>query len=181
MLFNMNILKSRSFDIPIISVGNITVGGTGKTPHVEYLIRLLHKEQKVAVLSRGYKRKTKGYLLADSDTTSHDIGDEPYQIHKKFCDIHVAVCADRCHGIERLTHDHQSDDTDVIVLDDAYQHRYVKPGINILLVDYHRPICNDRMLPVGRLREPQNGKNRADVVIITKCPESLSPMDYRVL
>ena len=180
-LFEPNILKSRSFTTPVISVGNITVGGTGKTPHVEYLVRLLSKEAKVAVLSRGYKRKTHGYLLADKDSTMRDIGDEPYQMKLKFPNIEVAVDANRCEGIDHLINDEQTKDTDVIILDDAYQHRYVKPGINILLVDYHRLIIYDELLPSGRLREPIESKKRADIVIITKCPDSLNPIDYRVL
>lgn len=180
-LFELGILKSRSFDIPVISVGNITVGGSGKTPHVEYLIRLLKSNSKVAVLSRGYKRKSKGFVLADKDTRMRDIGDEPYQMKTKFPDIHVAVDKSRCHGIDMLTSGEATKDTDVILLDDAFQHRYVKPGINILLVDYHRLIIYDKLLPAGRLREPQKGKSRADIVIITKCPKDLKPMEYRVI
>ncbi len=180
-MFDLGILKSRSFKVPVISVGNITVGGSGKTPHVEYLIRLLSKKSQVAVLSRGYKRKSKGYVLADKDTAMSEIGDEPYQMHRKFDGIYVAVDKDRCHGIERLTSDEETKDTDVILLDDAYQHRYVKPGINILLVDYHRLIIYDKLLPAGRLREPMSGKTRADIVIVTKCPKDLKPMSFRVL
>jgi len=180
-LFDMGILKSRDFKVPVISVGNITVGGSGKTPHVEYLVRLLRDKTKVAVLSRGYKRKSRGYVLADKDTTARMIGDEPYQMKKKFPDVYVAVDKNRCHGIERLTEDENTKDTDVILLDDAYQHRYVKPGVNILLVDYHRLIIYDKLLPAGRLREPKQGKNRADIVIVTKCPRNLKPMEFRVL
>ena len=180
-MFELGILKSRSFDIPVISVGNITVGGSGKTPHVEFLINTLRDQVKVAVLSRGYKRKSRGYVLADKDTPMREIGDEPYQMKKKFPDIFVAVDKDRCHGIEQLTQDPKTKDTDVILLDDAYQHRYVKPGINILLVDYHRLIMYDKLLPAGRLREPRKGKSRADIVIVTKCPADLKPMEYRVI
>ena len=180
-MFELGILKSRSFDIPVISVGNITVGGSGKTPHVEYLIRLLKDKVKVAVLSRGYKRKSKGFVLADAETCMKDIGDEPYQMKTKFPDIHVAVDKNRCHGIDMLTGNEKSNDTDVILLDDAFQHRYVKPGVNILLVDYHRLIIYDKLMPAGRLREPQNGKARADIVIITKCPKDLKPMEFRVI
>ena len=180
-LFDMGILKSRDFKVPVISVGNITVGGSGKTPHVEYLVRLLRDKTKVAVLSRGYKRKSRGYVLADKDATARMIGDEPYQMKKKFPDVYVAVDKNRCHGIERLTEDENTKDTDVILLDDAYQHRYVKPGVNILLVDYHRLIIYDKLLPAGRLREPKQGKNRADIVIVTKCPRNLKPMEFRVL
>ena len=181
-LFNIGLLKSRSFKIPIISVGNITVGGSGKTPHVEYLINLLQdKVSKVAVLSRGYKRKSKGFVLASDDTTMSQIGDEPYQMKQKFPNIYVAVDKDRCHGIDQLTQDEVAKDTEVILLDDAFQHRYVSPGINILLVDYHRLIIYDRLLPAGRLREPQKEKVRADIVIITKCPPDLKAINYRVL
>lgn len=182
-LFDIGILKSRAFDIPVISVGNITVGGTGKTPHVEYLIQLLHRNFKVAVLSRGYKRKSKGYKEADRDTPMADIGDEPYQMKTKYPDITVAVDKNRCHGIERLMDrtSKEKGDIDVILLDDAFQHRYVKPGINILLVDYHRLVIYDKLLPAGRLREPEKGKNRADIVIVTKCPPDLKPMEYRVI
>ena len=180
-LFDMGLKKSKSFSIPIISVGNITVGGSGKTPHVEYLICLLHDKAKIAVLSRGYKRKSHGYVLAEESTTMPEIGDEPFQMHQKFSDIYVAVDAKRARGIENLQNDEATKDVDVVLLDDAFQHRYVKPGINILLVDYHRLIIYDKMLPAGRLREPLSGKNRADIVIITKCPKDLKPMEFRVL
>lgn len=179
--FDVGILKQHSFTTPVISVGNLTVGGCGKTPHVEYLISLLRKKSHVSVLSRGYKRKTRGYVLADENTTMPEIGDEPFQMLQKFSGINIAVCADRVKGIRRLLSDEATSDTDVILLDDAYQHRYVKPGLNILLVDYHRLIIYDKLLPAGRLREPQSGKERADIVIVTKCPPELRPMDYRVL
>jgi tetraacyldisaccharide 4'-kinase len=180
-LFDIGMLKSRSFDVPVISVGNITVGGSGKTPHVEYLVKLLKDKTKVAVLSRGYKRKSKGFVLAKKDTPMSEIGDEPFQIKKKFPEIYVAVDKDRCHGIDKLTDNSVAKDIDVILLDDAYQHRYVKPGINILLVDYHRLIIYDKLLPAGRLREPKEGKGRADIVIVTKCPQDMKPMEFRVL
>ena len=182
MLFEVGILQSRSFDVPVISVGNITVGGTGKTPHVEYLISLLKDKVKVAVLSRGYKRKTRGFVIADENATAKTVGDEPLQMKRKFGDdITVAVDRNRCHGIDRLTGNDSPGDIDVVLLDDAFQHRYVTPGINILLVDYHRLIIYDKLLPAGRLREPLNGKNRADIVIVTKCPHDLKPMEYRVI
>ncbi|MDD7273190.1 MAG: tetraacyldisaccharide 4'-kinase [Prevotella sp.] len=180
-LFELGVLKSRSFDVPVISVGNITVGGSGKTPHVEYLVNLLKDIAQVAVLSRGYKRKSKGYVLADLDTPMTEIGDEPFQMKHKFPNVHVAVDKNRCTGIDRLTTDEATNNTDVVLLDDAFQHRYVKPGINILLVDYHRLIIYDKLLPAGRLREPLSGKHRADIIIITKCPKELSPINYRVL
>ena len=180
MLFEIGILHSESFDVPVISVGNITVGGTGKTPHVEYLIELLKDKAKVAVLSRGYKRRTRGFVIADDNATAKTIGDDPLQMKRKYGDdITVAVDRKRCHGIRQLTSD--EDGIDVILLDDAFQHRYVKPGVNILLVDYHRLIIYDKLLPAGRLREPLSGKNRADIVIVTKCPHDLKPMEFRVI
>ncbi len=180
-LFEMGILKETPFDIPIISVGNITVGGTGKTPHVEYLIRLLKDIMQVGVLSRGFKRMSHGFVLADEESTASSIGDEPYQMKKKFPEVIVAVDKNRRQGIQRLLTDTVTNSVDVILLDDAYQHRYVKPGINILLVDYHRFIMNDKLLPAGRLREHVSGKDRADIVIVTKCPNDLKPMEFRVL
>ncbi len=180
LLFEMGILKSKSYSIPVISLGNITVGGTGKTPHVEYLIRLLKDKVNVAVLSRGYKRVTSGFVLANELTPMEDIGDEPYQIKRKFPNVTVAVDKNRRHGIEKLIND-TGKDIDVILLDDAFQHRYVNPGINILLVDYHRLIIYDTLLPAGRLREPVKGKDRADIVIVTKCPSDLKPMEFRVI
>ena len=180
-LFELGILKSRSFDTPVIGVGNITVGGSGKTPFVEHLVRLLMDKAKVAVLSRGYKRETKGFLLANEKSTVADIGDEPLQMSRKFPQVIVAVDEDRCHGIDTLKATEETKDVEVVLLDDAFQHRYVKPGINILLVDYHRLIIYDELLPAGRLREPQNGKDRADIVIVTKCPKDLKPMEFRVI
>lgn len=180
-LFDMGVLKSVSYNIPIINVGNITVGGTGKTPHVEYLVRLLSAQYKVAVLSRGYKRKTRGYILATPESTVTEIGDEAWQMKRKFPDIYVAVDGNRRRGIERLTGDEATRDVDVILLDDAYQHRYVKPGLNILLVDYHRMISEDSLLPAGRLREKASAKSRANIVIVSKCPYDITPMGIRVI
>ncbi len=173
-LFDRGILEERTFDVPVICVGNITVGGTGKTPHTEYLIRLLSKEWQVAVLSRGYKRKSKGFVLAEADTPMEQIGDEPFQMKRKFPHIHMAVDRDRRQGIERLCSPNIEPATDVVVLDDAYQHRYVKPGLNILLIDYHRLIYFDKVLPEGRLREPAGGKKRADILVVTKCPKRMA-------
>lgn len=180
-LFNLKILKSRQFDAPVIGIGNITVGGTGKTPHVEYLIELLQESCKVAVLSRGYKRKTKGFLLADNATTMESIGDEAFQVKQKYPEVTVAVDEKRVDGIERLLALSSEKRPDVILLDDCYQHRYVKPGLNILLVDYNNMINDDRLLPAGRLREPASSRDRADVIIITKCPATMKPIDFRVL
>ena len=181
-LFDTGLRKSRSFKTPVISVGNITVGGTGKTPHVEYLVRLLQDHLRLAVLSRGYKRKTSGFVIADNTTKMSDIGDEPFQMKQKFPKVTVAVDHSRADGISRLTKNDSKDaDVDVVLLDDAFQHRQLKPGINILLVDYHRLIIYDKLLPAGRLREPLKGKNRADIVIVTKCPKDLKPMEFRVI
>ena len=181
LLFEMGVLKSHSYSTPVISVGNITVGGTGKTPHVEYLIRLLKDKANVAVLSRGYKRKSHGFVMAEADTPMPTIGDEPFQMKQKFPEVTVAVDGKRTRGIERLTEDKTEKDIDVILLDDAFQHRYVKPGINILLVDYHRLVVYDKLLPAGRLREPVRSKDRADIVIVTKCPKDMKPMEFRVI
>ncbi len=177
LMFDVGMLKSRTFPLPVICVGNITVGGTGKTPHTEYLIRLLSKDHQVAVLSRGYKRKSEGYVLATKDTPMAEIGDEPYQMKQKYPQIHMAVDKDRCHGINQLMQNMVKPQTDVVILDDAYQHRYVKAGLNILLMDYHRLIHLDKLLPAGRLREPMSGSQRADIVIITKCPRDIKLMD----
>lgn len=170
--FGCGWLKSTAFKIPVICIGNITVGGTGKTPHTEYLIKLLNREYRVAVLSRGYGRKSSGYIKATNGTTMQLIGDEPFQIKSKFNDITVAVDEKRVHGIEQLLKD--EDPPQVILLDDAYQHRYVKAGLYILLVDNNRPVWHDTILPFGRLRESMKGIERADIIIVTKCPQEMS-------
>lgn len=178
-LFDWNLLHSEEFDIPILCVGNITAGGTGKTPHTEYLIRLLSSRYRVAVLSRGYKRKTKGYLLAGEKTSAQEIGDEPYQMKRKFPEVTFAVDADRRRGIRNLLK--LKPEIEIILLDDAYQHRHVTPGHTILITDYNRLIIHDHLLPAGRLREPLRAKHRADSVIISKCPDNLQAMDIRIL
>lgn len=179
-LFDINILKSTSFGIPVICVGNATVGGTGKTPHTEYIISLLHKKYRVATLSRGYKRKTRGFVLASETSNVSDIGDESMQIYRKFPGVIVACCEKRVEGIKRLLA--LPEPPQVIVLDDAYQHRYVKAGMNILLCDYNRPIYKDKMLPLGRLRESfKSAVHRATHVIVTKCPNVLTPIEKRVI
>lgn len=180
-LFDWKVLPSEEFDIPVISVGNIMVGGTGKTPHTEYLITLLKDKFKVALLSRGYKRKSTGYQLATSSSSAKTIGDEPYQIKTKFPDIHVAVDSNRRHGIHRLCKDNVSSDTEVILLDDAFQHRYVTPGISIVLMDYNRPAYEDALMPMGLLREPFSSIHRAHTIIVTKCPKDIKPIDFRIV
>ncbi len=179
-LFDQKILKEQEYPIPLVGVGNLTVGGTGKTPHVEFIVRSLTPEYRVAVLSRGYKRKTKGFVLANSKSTPEIIGDEPLQIYQKFRhrNVEVAVCESRREGIERLMK--LFPDLDLIVLDDSFQHRWVKPKVQILLMDYSRPVHADKMLPLGRLRDNPIQVNRADMVIVTKCPETLQPVDMMV-
>lgn len=178
-LFDLNILHSEEFDIPIISVGNISVGGTGKTPFVEFLVSILSDDYKVAILSRGYKRKTKEFVLSDENSTVEEIGDEPLQMKRKFPNITVAVDRERVHGINKLKDDFK--DLDIVLLDDAFQHRYVKPGLSILLVDYNQPISSDHYLPLGRLREHPSEKSRANIVVVTKCPENIKPMEQRII
>lgn len=165
--FDACVLKSREFDVPTICVGNITVGGTGKTPHIEYIARLLKTSYAIAVLSRGYGRKSKGYIKAGRETTMEQIGDEPFQIKEKFGDIDVAVCEKRTEGIDRLVTENKA--LQAVLLDDAFQHRHVKAGLNILLIDSNRPVWRDNVMPFGRLRESIGGISRADIVIFTKC------------
>ncbi|MRT92110.1 tetraacyldisaccharide 4'-kinase [Ancylomarina sp. 16SWW S1-10-2] len=174
LMFDWGFLKSSSFDLPIISVGNISVGGTGKTPHTEYLIRILQGKYKLASLSRGYKRKSKGFILADKHSNSLDLGDEPMQMNRKFPKLNVAVDADRVNGVQQLITNNNELKLDCILLDDAFQHRYIKPGLSILLIDYNRPISHDFVMPTGRLRESTSGKKRADIIIMSKCPKDLS-------
>ncbi len=178
-LYDYDILRSHQFKIPLISVGNITVGGTGKTPHIEYLIELLRSDFNVATLSRGYKRKTKGFLIATEESTDRDIGDEPRQIKQKFPDITVAVDENRTRGIKQLMQEYK--ELDVILLDDAYQHRKVTPNVSILLIDYSRPIDKDFMLPLGNLREHEFEKRRANIIIVTKSPDDMQPIDRRMM
>ena len=170
-LYDAGFLKVHHFDKPVIAIGNLDIGGAGKSPLTEYLVRLLKKDYKIATLSRGYGRKTKGYLAAtatataSATTTTTEIGDEPAQFKHKFPDITVAVCEDRAAGIKRLL-----PDQDLILLDDAYQHRAVAPGLSILLFDYGRLYKSHLLLPAGSLREPFSGRWRAQIIVITKCP-----------
>ena len=179
--FDMNLLQEQEFEVPIVSVGNITVGGTGKTPHVEYIIEALYRHYRIGVLSRGYKRKTKGFILASHNMTPRDIGDEPYQIHRKFGDlITLAVCEKRRKGIRELLR--IDPDINLILLDDGFQHRYVKPKVNIVLIDYNRLPFDDRLMPLGTLREPVgNMTRRCDMIVVTKCPTDLNAMDIRIV
>lgn len=179
-LFDAKIFRSYEFSIPLITVGNISVGGTGKTPHVEYIVKILNNEFEVCTLSRGYKRKTKNFLIADENSTIYDIGDEPKQIKQKFPNVCVVVDADRKNAINKIINDEEKS-TNVVVLDDAYQHRKVKPGLSVLLIDYNRPITKDYLLPVGSLRERSWRKNRANLIVVTKAPKDLSPIDRRIM
>lgn len=178
-LYDKKVIPAEEFAIPVISIGNITVGGTGKTPHCEYLIALLKKDFKVAALSRGYRRKSKGFMMAVQTSTVNDIGDEPLQMSRKFNDIPVAVDKDRVEGVLTILEHHP--ETNVIILDDAFQHRSITPGYSILLTDYNNLITRDYMLPFGDLREKKVNMRRADVILITKCPEKLTPIERRLI
>lgn len=178
-LYNHGILSTTEFPIPVICVGNITVGGTGKTPHTEYLAELLRKDFSVATLSRGYKRETKDFRIATPSSTVKEIGDEPLQIFRKFPDIMVTVDRNRVNGVRKIMD--VASATDVIILDDGYQHRSITPGFSILLSDFERPIMRDHMLPYGNLREDKSNMSRADVILITKCPKNLSPIQRRLI
>lgn len=171
VLYDKGLFKSQSYAIPIIAVGNLSVGGTGKTPQIEYLIRLL-KDYKIATLSRGYKRESEGFILANENATAKTLGDEPFQFYTKFPEVLVAVDANRRNGITELL----KYQPDVILLDDAFQHRKVKAGFYILLTTYNDLFCEDYILPFGNLREPSKGKKRANLIIVTKCPKDLSEL-----
>lgn len=176
-LYDWGLMKSQSFSVPTICVGNLALGGTGKTPHTEYLIRLLKNEANIAVLSRGYGRKSKGFFIAGDETTYEQIGDEPLQYHLKFNDITVAVDEDRCDGVRNLMK--LDKNSDVILLDDAYQHRKIKPGLNILLTEYYNIYQKDMLIPAGNLRDIKSAAKRADIIIVTKSPRVLLPYDKR--
>ena len=180
-MFEWKILPSKKFPIPIICIGNISVGGTGKTPFTEYLIALLKKQYRVAVLSRGYKRKTKGFVLAKNDCTAEEVGDEACQIKLKFPDIIVAVDANRCRAIAHLLELPADKRPNVILLDDAMQHRYVSSSLTIMLTDYNNMYYEDYILPVGNLRESASGAYRADIIVVTKCKGVIKPIDLRII
>ena len=171
-LYDNGVLTSVEFDLPVIAVGNLSVGGTGKTPHVEYLIRLLKGHFNIATLSRGYNRRTKGFLLAKADTTAADIGDEPMQFHRKFPGITVCVGEERMLAVPELLGERP--ETQVILLDDAFQHRSIKPGLNLMVTDHSRLFTRDHVVPFGRLREGRKGYQRANGIIVSKCPPDLS-------
>jgi tetraacyldisaccharide 4'-kinase len=174
-LFDKNILRSSSFNLPLICVGNIAAGGTGKSPMVEYLLRYLKDSLTVASLSRGYKRKTSGYALANERSTALEIGDEPMQFHLKFPDLPIAVGEERIEAIPQILHDRP--DVQAIILDDAFQHRSVKPGLNILLTDYSNLYTRDWYLPTGDLRDEKASVKRANIILVTKCKQGLSPKE----
>ncbi|MBA2422155.1 MAG: tetraacyldisaccharide 4'-kinase [Chitinophagales bacterium] len=171
-MYDLQIKKSVSFEIPVISIGNLSMGGSGKTPHVEYIIRLLKDQYQTGILSRGYKRKSKGYFLLDKFSTVKEGGDEPVQIKQKFADVSIAVCEERALGIPIMLLDNPQ--LQVIVLDDAFQHRQVQAGLSILLTNYSKLFTEDHLFPMGSLREPVRGAARADVIVVTKCPMDLS-------
>lgn len=178
-LFDIKILKSTEFKIPVIGVGNISVGGTGKTPHVEYIISLLEKDYKIAILSRGYKRKTKGFLQAKPNSTIEEIGDEAKQIKQKFPNITVAVSESRVKGVQKLLE--LNDKIELVILDDAFQHRYIKPGLMVLMSDYNRPFWEDNYLPYGRLRESPFQKHRANIIVISKTSPDIKSIEMRII
>jgi tetraacyldisaccharide 4'-kinase len=178
-MFNSGILTQHEFRLPVICVGNITVGGTGKTPHTEYLVELLSSRFHVATLSRGYLRKSTGFRIASSSDDVTMIGDEPLQIHIKFPEVTVAVDRDRVNGVNSIIK--EKPETEVIILDDGFQHRRIIPGLSILLTDYSRLMINDHLLPYGRLRESVSNMNRADIIIISKSPENISPIQRRII
>lgn len=178
-LYDDHLLPSTAVRIPTICVGNLALGGTGKTPHVEYLVSLLKNNYQVAVLSRGYGRRTRGFLLADEESTSLSIGDEPMQIHYHFPNVPVAVCEDRVRGVKRLQKLYPN--LDVIILDDAFQHRRIRSGLSILLTEYNNLYVNDDLLPVGGLRDLKSRALKADIVVVTKCPVKMLPIEQRVV
>jgi tetraacyldisaccharide 4'-kinase len=178
-LYDKGIFHTCEFDIPVISVGNLTVGGTGKTPCTEFIINRLKDRQKIAVLSRGYRRATSGFVLADSRATAKTIGDEPFQIFKKYPEIIVSVDENRRRGINNLLKINPK--PDVILLDDAFQHRRVKPRLQILLTGFTEPFTGDSILPGGNLREYRSGAKRADIVTVTKCPQNIQPTELQIL
>lgn len=178
-MFDWKLLKEKEFDVPVVVVGNIAAGGTGKTPHVEYIVERMRHNFHIGIVSRGYKRETHGFIMATHRSTPADIGDEPYQMYHKFgAQVAVAVCEDRVAGITELLKIDPA--IDLVVLDDAFQHRYVKPTVSVVLTEYLRPVFEDSLLPYGRLRESKKATRRADVIVATKCPDKTSAIDMRI-
>lgn len=178
-LFDIEFLRSEKTKVPLIRIGNLRVGGTGKTPHAEFILSELQDRFQVGLLSRGYKRLTKGFVLANENTAAWQIGDEPYQIYLKYKPVPVASCEDRVEGVKKLLKAHP--ELNLIVLDDAFQHRSIHSGLSILLTEYGHLYTRDSMLPGGDLREPKRGSKRADIIIVTKCPEDIKPIDLRLV
>lgn len=178
-LYDWNILKSVSFNLPLICIGNVAVGGTGKSPMVEYLLGQLKDQFRVATLSRGYKRKTTGYTLANAQSTALEIGDEPMQFHLKFPDVAIAVGEERVVAIPQILHDRP--ETQAIILDDAFQHRAIRAGLNIILTDYANLYTRDWYLPTGDLRDERRSMARADIIVVTKCPPALTETDKEAI
>lgn len=176
-LYDSGIYSSITFSVPVINVGNLSTGGTGKTPHIEYLIRLLQYEYKVATMSRGYKRRSKGFILAGTSSTAFELGDEPMQFHLKYPEVAVSVAEERMTGIPALISEKPF--TEVVLLDDAYQHRSVKAGLNILITDYAKPFYTDFILPFGNLRESRSAYKRANIIIVSKCPAQLGQKEQQ--
>ncbi len=172
LAFDFGILRTKAFDVPTIAVGNLSVGGTGKSPMIEYLVRLFPNPLNVAVLSRGYGRKTKGFQFAEQTSTANELGDEPYQFYRKFQDLDVAVDEKRVRGMEKLLS--LKPELDMVLLDDAFQHRYVKADCYILLTSYDKLYTNDYLLPTGDLRESRRGAKRAEIIVVSKCPDDLN-------
>ncbi|NCC99422.1 MAG: tetraacyldisaccharide 4'-kinase [Bacteroidia bacterium] len=179
-LFDAKIIKSNKYKTAVISVGNLTVGGTGKTPHAEYILHLLSDKFNTAMLSRGYKRKSKGLVFANTiNANASVLGDEAYQVYSKFSQVKVVVDKNRREALKEIESIYSN--IDVVVMDDAFQHRYVTAGLSVLLIDYNRMITEDKLLPYGDLREPSSGKDRADIIVITKCPIDIGPLETRIL
>ena len=177
LLFDLNILKSVEFKIPIICVGNINIGGTGKTPTVEMLVEHYSQSYNVAVLSRGYGRVTKGYRVVNTDDYYRNVGDEPLQIKRKFPNVVVVVCEKRVEGVRRIQQEFP--DVNMVIMDDGFQHRYIKPLVNIIIADANRPVYRDHLYPVGNLRDTLNSLHRAHLFVVTKCPDDIKPIYMR--
>lgn len=178
-LYDIEVIKSDVSAVPLIRIGNLRVGGTGKTPHAEFILSRLNKQYQIGLLSRGYKRLTKGFVLADENTAAWQIGDEPFQVFLKFKSMPIASCEDRVEGVKKLLKAYPS--LDLIVLDDALQHRRIQGGLSILLTEFRHLYTRDSMLPGGNLREPKSGSKRADIIIVTKCPDDIKPIDLRLI